>query len=263
MQVCSIPTARLAILIGLLASMLPASVFAASDIYMDLGDIEGESRESMHEKWVNIDGFQFGQVVIDAQSVKGRKSYWRDVTIQKQADSATSGIMKLVASGQTLKEVTFDFVTAGQERVSYYQVKLSGVIFRSSVISGDSGGDRPRELVTLQFEKIEWTYVQYVGGFFKLNRSQASWDILNSKGTGGKAEGLFKVKGTSLGPDQKLTINFPSQANVTYRILASDKVTGPFVEVGRVNVSEDKDQESIELPPSVGNRFVRLEAVLQ
>jgi type VI secretion system secreted protein Hcp len=156
----------------------------ASDIYLQLKGIDGESTDKGHEKWMEIESFAWGvhQAASSRASTAGGATSARadfgDLSIVKMMDSASPNLCLACASGQHIDEATIDLMrAAGENKVKYMEFKLKDVIL-SSVSIGGGGNSIPVETLSLNYGEISWTYTQQkrAGGAGGGN-VVAGWDL--------------------------------------------------------------------------------------
>lgn len=156
----------------------------ASDIYLQLKGIDGESTDKGHEKWMEIESFSWGvqQSASSRASTAGGATSARadfgDLSVVKMMDSASPNIYLACASGQHIDEVTVDMMrSGGADKVKYMEIKLKDVII-SSVSLGGGGNSIPVETLSLNYGEINWTYTQQkrAGGAGGGN-VVAGWDL--------------------------------------------------------------------------------------
>lgn len=133
-------------------------------IYMKYDGIDGDVTAEGHEKWVELNSFQWGVgrgissptgASADRESSAPSIS---EIVVTKAQDIATTKILDEALQGRG-KKVTIDFVkTDGKKLEVYMAYKLENVLISGYSIS--SGGDRPSESLSLSFTKIEFKGTQ-------------------------------------------------------------------------------------------------------
>lgn len=136
---------------------------AEVDIYLKLmdqkGQIEGESLDKQHEKWIEVHSFSWGMNNDGYAHFGGGAGMGKvnmgDISITKELDSSTSILMHHCATGEHFVSATFEFMKAGgKERVCYNKIELEEV-FISSVQHGGGTGAKLSESVSMNFAKIK------------------------------------------------------------------------------------------------------------
>jgi len=152
---------------------LVATSFGAG--YLKIGDIKGEATDRDHKDWIIIESVSMDAAQADVRESPSKASTGvaRDVAsgqasgkreaasgmatgkrqhkpfvVTKSVDKASPKLAEACANGTVMKEVEI-----GEGGTRY---KLKDVIITS--IQSSSGGDRPMESLSLNYEKIEVTY---------------------------------------------------------------------------------------------------------
>lgn len=140
----------------------------ASDVYLQLDGITGESLDSAHKGWIEVSNVHWNitQPRSASASTSGGHTAARaelsPVTFFKSADLATPKLMELCASGKTIAKAQIEFFRAdggGGKPIKYFQIELTNVLV--AAIAGDhQPGDLLGVHVSLAYGKIVWKYVQ-------------------------------------------------------------------------------------------------------
>jgi len=161
-------------------NLLPEADAAAFAKY---DGIDGESTDSGHsDGWSNVESFSFGVAREMSASTGDRTTstaHFSDFTIVKQLDKASPKLFLASANGQVIPTFSFE-ITNSQYKSAYLKYELTNVMITSYSISG--GGDEfPTESISLNFEKIKFTYVEQTskGGTAPV---ESSWDVVKAEG---------------------------------------------------------------------------------
>jgi type VI secretion system secreted protein Hcp len=150
-----------------------SNTFGASDYYLKIDGIKGESVNEKHKDWIEISSFSWGLSQTSAVGGGGAgtgKVSLQDFHFTMNSSKASPKLMLACATGQRIPSLQFvvarpdDATGAG---VDYYVVTLSDVLVSSYQ---SSGGPPPAgspttqsppvtESVSFNYTKIEWTYV--------------------------------------------------------------------------------------------------------
>lgn len=134
---------------------------AAFDMFLKLDGIEGESADSRHPKEIEV--FSFSQGISTPPPLPGGgggKASFSDFNITKLVDKSTPTLYLKCAQGSHIKEALLVLRQSGASGFEFYKIKLTDVLITSVQTSGSSGGDnRPAESISLNFARIEWTYI--------------------------------------------------------------------------------------------------------
>jgi type VI secretion system secreted protein Hcp len=129
-------------------------------IYMKYEGIEGEVTESAHDKWIEVNSFQFGvgrgmsSPTGNAANREATQASVSEVTLTKLMDKASSKFFTESVTGGDGKDVELHFVATGNPSTTYAVYKLSNTLISGYSLS--SGGDKPMESISLNFTKVEF-----------------------------------------------------------------------------------------------------------
>lgn len=134
--------------------------------YIKIGDIEGESTDKDHDKWILLESMSapiFRSVpegAKDQQRARGETTLG-DLVMVRQLDKSSTKLQEACANGTFFKEAEIHFCTTVKNKQEpYLKYKLSNVIVTSYSFHGTASGDpQPTEEISLGYTEIEWTYV--------------------------------------------------------------------------------------------------------
>lgn len=159
----------------------------AFDCFMKIKDIDGESTDEKHKKWIEVHSFSFGatQFVGASPSTAGGRSSERvdisAVTVVKDLDKASPKIFAKCCNGEHIKEVIIELCRSSGKKQKYMEYKLEDVLVESYSPSG--GGGVPTEAISLNPGKITLTYTATNAETGKAEGNvTANWDVTNNKG---------------------------------------------------------------------------------
>lgn len=134
----------------------------ASDMFLKLGDIKGESGDDSHKDEIEVVAWQWG---IQQQGSMGSgggggtgKADFADLTITHRVDKATPNLMKLCATLEHVGEATLTLRKAGKKQEEFVILKMNDVAVTGVHPSGNGSGEVPLENFTLQFAKVDFEY---------------------------------------------------------------------------------------------------------
>jgi type VI secretion system secreted protein Hcp len=132
-------------------------------IYVQYGTIVGDVTAAGHEKWIEVNSFQWG-VGRGISSPTGGSADREssapsvsEIVVTKPTDIATTKLLDESLQGEGV-DVTIDFCKTDKGNLQTY---LSFVL-NNTMISGystSSGGDRPQESLSFNFTKVMMTDV--------------------------------------------------------------------------------------------------------
>lgn len=159
----------------------------ASDNFLKIDSIKGESTDDKHKDWIEVLSYQFGvsQMASAADrsatgAAAGQRADFQDLSIIKHMDISSTPIFKACAAGNHIKEVILELCRAGGDKQKYMEYRLADVIVSSVSTSGGEGGEAT-ESVTFNFGKIEQTYTKINRDGKPAGQQPAGWDLVANK----------------------------------------------------------------------------------
>jgi type VI secretion system secreted protein Hcp len=133
-----------------------------TNIHLKLGDIKGESTDSVHRGEIDVLSWAWGMgnptsVAASGGSGTGKVQI-QEIHFVHHIDKASPNIMKMCATGEHLPEAILSQRKPGSVPQEYLVIKLNDVIVTSVSDSGSSGSDQPAESVALAFAKVDLEY---------------------------------------------------------------------------------------------------------
>jgi type VI secretion system secreted protein Hcp len=145
--------------LSMLASSNPA---LASDIFLKIGDIKGESQDDKHKEWIEVLSWSWGQSTGTGRTAKGRQaaSCIQDLHFMKQVDASSPELIKNGVVGEVAPTAVLTLTKAGghEQQQEFLKLTMKNVTVVSFQISGSDGADLPMESVSLHFESIQGEY---------------------------------------------------------------------------------------------------------
>ncbi|WP_137125149.1 type VI secretion system tube protein Hcp [Roseomonas sp. HF4] len=132
-------------------------------IFMKYDGIEGEATTTGFEKQIEMTSFQFGvgRGISSAYGQSTRESSIAsvsEITMTKPTDGSSTKLFVAALTGELNKKVTISMVRTSAGSVQPYMVyELEGTGISGYSLS--SGGDRPSESLSLNFDKISFKYL--------------------------------------------------------------------------------------------------------
>ncbi len=149
--------ASLAAATSLALVALPAS--AASDMFLKIDGVEGESTAKGHEKEIEISSYSWGI----SQTTTGNggravgKSCPSDLNFTKSVDKATPPLIAGAASGSVFANARLTLRKAGERPLEYLKIDLKGILIGMYQTGGAQGSD-PQDAFSLRFTSMTVSY---------------------------------------------------------------------------------------------------------
>ncbi len=159
----------------------------AMDMFIKIGDIKGESKDSKHKEKIDVLAWSWGLSNSGNAQVGGGagagKVNVQDLSFTKYIDSATCPLMLAASNGKHYKEALLIVRKAGEKPLEYVKIKMEDVLITSVSTGGSGGEDRLTENVSLNFAKVSVDYTPQKQDGSADTTIPYSWDIAaNIKG---------------------------------------------------------------------------------
>jgi len=133
----------------------------ATDIFIKIGDIKGESTDDKHKDEIELLSWswgasQSGSMAYGSGGGTGKVSF-NDLSFAHNIDKASPVLLQACAGGDHIKEATLVQRKAGKGQQEFLIIKMNDVLITSVQTSG-SGLEVPMEQVSLQFSKVDLEY---------------------------------------------------------------------------------------------------------
>ncbi len=137
----------------------------ATDFFIKIDGIEGESTDEKHAKEIELTGWSFGVTNQGTMASGGGggsgKAEFSDITIRKRVDRSTPKMLKAAASGDHIPKIVLVSRKAGGKggQVDYLTVSLGDVFISGYQSDAGIGGDSiPQESIKLNYATIKYEY---------------------------------------------------------------------------------------------------------
>lgn len=139
----------------------------ATNMYLQLDGIKGESVDVNHKDWIEILSLSHGftQPVTPVRASSGstvERCNHSDIAVTKYVDKATDAILNRIWSGKQIPKAVIEcFRADGQNKpVKYLEIDLEQVVISNYNISAGQGS-LPMENISLAYGKVTYKYMQY------------------------------------------------------------------------------------------------------
>jgi len=174
--------------IAVLASTLALSTVAAAatDLFLKIDGIAGESVAAGHQKEIDVVSFSWGFLRKGAPHPGGgagaAKASIEDFTIVKHVDAASPALVRALLEGRTIKSAVFVLQRAGGAKGGTEMIKitLENVQVTDIKVSGD-GAQVPSESVALKFGKLTYDYTPIDAKGGAGPTISVTWDLAKGK----------------------------------------------------------------------------------
>ncbi len=151
------------VMIGAIYLIPLVMVRGAADYFLKIGDIKGESTDSKHNEWIDVQSFEFAvsKPVTGAGATRASgQTRFDDITVAKWIDKSSPILMLSSSDGRVFPkvEIAVRASAAGAPFERYMQYTLHNVLVTSARPGGSGSDSVPTESVSLNFTKIEMSY---------------------------------------------------------------------------------------------------------
>jgi type VI secretion system secreted protein Hcp len=133
----------------------------ASDIFLKIEEIPGESQDAAHKDEIEIFSFSWGLSQTSTVSGSGGgtgKASFQDFHFETAVTKASPLLAKFCATGEHIKKAVLSVRKAGERPIEYLKVTMEDVLVSGFSQAGSRDGDRPEDAISLNFAKIEFDY---------------------------------------------------------------------------------------------------------
>lgn len=160
----------------------------ASDVYVLIDGIKGESQDERHKGWIEASSVNWGihqprsATASTAGGHTAERAELREVSFHKMADLSSPVLLQTCAAGKTLAKAVFEFMRAdgNGQPICYFRMELHNVLI-GGVEPGIEPGALLGEHVSLKYGKIVWKYTQQMLTGGAGGSTVGGWDLAANK----------------------------------------------------------------------------------
>lgn len=160
----------------------------ASDLYLQIDGIKGESTDSAHQSWIELTSAQWGVVQPRSTTAStggghtAERCEHRILSLTKLADLASPVLMQTCSMGKTIPKARLEFMRADGDGkpVKYYEVELENVMI-ANMEQQVSEGSILHDSIGFRFSKVKWKYSQQKIGGGAGGSTAGGWDLACNK----------------------------------------------------------------------------------
>ena len=134
----------------------------AVDMFIRIGDIEGEAKDAVHGGEIDVLSWDWGMNQSGTMHVGGGggggKVNIDNLVITKYTDKATPNLMMACSNGKQYPDAVLTIRKAGENPLEYVVMTMEDVIITTVGTGGNSNEDRLTETVTLNFARVSVAY---------------------------------------------------------------------------------------------------------
>ncbi len=160
----------------------------ATDVYLQIDGIKGESQDAAHQGWIEVTSAQWGVVQPRSATAStggghtAERCEHRTLALSKLADLSSPLLMQTCSMGKTIPKAKLEFMRADGDgqRVKYYEVELENVMI-ANVEQMIHDGSFLHDEIGLRFSKVKWKYTQQKIGGGASGNTSGGWDLACNK----------------------------------------------------------------------------------
>jgi type VI secretion system secreted protein Hcp len=154
----------------------------ATDMYLRIEGVEGESLRKDHEGEIEILSWSFGgsnSASLGGESGMGAgRADIQDISFTKWVDKTSPILFQKMCQGAHFPEGTLSVYKAGGETpLKYLDLTFQSMLITSLSTGGSSGEDRLTENMTMAFRKVTVTYTVQTADGTKKGEEVGSWNV--------------------------------------------------------------------------------------
>ena len=142
----------------------------ATDCFMKISDLPGESTDKKHPKWVEVESFSHSVDLetSDIDNIDGSilslstgRAVHGEFVVEKSIDRTSPKLASYCANGNEIRSVTIEMCHAVDQKKTFGKIELEDVVVSKYEISHSRGGSsKPGEVISFAYTKITWTYYE-------------------------------------------------------------------------------------------------------
>lgn len=134
----------------------------ATDIFLKIDDVKGESKDRAHAGEIDVLAWTFGgansgSTHMGSGAAAGRVDI-QDLSLTKYIDKSSPILMLACCAGKHYRTAKLTVRTAGERPIDFLVMEMTDLIVTSVSVGGSGGEDRLTENVTLDFAKFKYSY---------------------------------------------------------------------------------------------------------
>jgi type VI secretion system secreted protein Hcp len=133
-------------------------------MFMQIGDLKGESRDKVHVGKIDVLAWSWGASnsgsAHDGGGAGSGKANVQDLSFTKYIDKCSPSLMLACCQGSHYDTALLIVRKAGGKPLEYLKITLTEVLITSVSTGGSGGEDRLTENVALNFAKVKVDYVE-------------------------------------------------------------------------------------------------------
>lgn len=160
----------------------------ASDFFLKIEGIPGESADTKHKGEIDVLSYSFGASQTGSFSAGGGggagKVQFQDFHFNMKISKASPKLFIHCCDGTHIKSALLTCRKAGKSQQEFFIVKFSDILVSSFQTGGSGGGDElPTESISLNFAKMEMEYKEQKADGSLSGGIKAGYDVKTNTGS--------------------------------------------------------------------------------
>ena len=137
---------------------------AATNVYLKLGDLKGESLDKDHKDWIEVENFSWGVDNPSSFSIgqggQATQAHISSLNISKACDASSVFLWQAATTGRHIEDATLSCLKLNSttDRLEYLKVEMTDLMVSAVQWSGTGGEVQVREHLSLIFAEFKSTY---------------------------------------------------------------------------------------------------------
>lgn len=152
-------------------------------LFIKFDGIDGEAKDKDHKGWSDILSLSWGlhRAGSGATGQTRRRGVVtvEDVVCTKEYDKSSPKLAEAVCTGKVFPKVEIhNTSTYGEARATFLKYELKNVLVSMHSVAAAGGGDAvPTEQMSLNFEEVKQTYIEYDSKGSKKGNVEMTWKV--------------------------------------------------------------------------------------
>lgn len=157
----------------------------SSNGFLKIAGIDGESKDSQHRGWIDIERWDFdasqpGNMANGGGGGAGKVVY-SDLTVFTDADKATPALFGYASGGKHIPKIELSVCKAGGNQTEFIRITLEEALVTHCGYSGAASRENVPVIYKFQAARIKHQYWEQTERGGKGAEVQSGWDIKQNK----------------------------------------------------------------------------------
>jgi len=153
----------------------------AMDMFIKIGELKGEAKDSVHKGEIDVLAWSWGISNSGSAQTGGGagagKCNVQDLSFTKWLDKSSPDLLLACCNGKHYPSATLTVRKAGEKPLEYLMITLEELIVTSVSTGGSGGEDRLTENVTLNFARVKVNYKEQTPTGGVGDKPEMGWNI--------------------------------------------------------------------------------------